>query len=269
MRRWTLVAIALAGAFSLAQLDLFASRPDTPGSGWSVVGRFLSHALTPAWSYEGTPVPGASADLWPGALTAAGSTLLFAVAALGLALPVASGFGLLASRRGWEEPTRWRARTARRLTRALLATLRSLHELVWALVLLVAVGRIDAAAAVALALPAAGILGKVFAELLDEVPAHAGQALRAAGASSWQVFCFGVLPAALPDLLAYALYRFECAVRASATLGFFGFATLGLLIRQSFSSSHYGEVWAYLYVLLGVVGAVDLWSGAVRRRLVA
>ena len=67
------------------------------------------------------------------------------------------------------------------------------------------------------------------------------------------MFVFGLLPRALPDMCAYAFYRFECAVRSSAVLGFFGFPTLGYSIAQSFENLHYGEVWTYLYMLMVLV----------------
>ena len=70
-------------------------------------------------------------------------------------------------------------------------------------------------------------------------------------------------------MLSYAFYRFECALRSSAILGFFGFPTLGLYLRQSFLSTNYGEVWTFLYVLIALVLVFDAWSGALRRRLVA
>jgi phosphonate transport system permease protein len=77
------------------------------------------------------------------------------------------------------------------------------------------------------------------------------------------------VPRALPDMCAYAFYRYECAVRSSAILGFFGFPTLGYSISASFDNLHYGEVWTYLYALMALVVAVELWSGALRRRFVA
>ena len=69
-------------------------------------------------------------------------------------------------------------------------------------------------------------------------------------------------------MIAYAFYRFECALRSSAVLGFFGFPTLGLSIKHAFNSSNYGEVWTFLYVLLFLIVIFDWWSGAVRNRLV-
>ena len=124
-------------------------------------------------------------------------------------------------------------------------------------------------AVIAIAIPYAGTLAKVFSEMIDEAPREASHALRAAGAGPVQVFLFGLLPRALPDMAAYALYRLECALRSSAILGFFGWPTLGYFIKQEWEAADYGEVWTYLYVLLGLVLLVEWWSGGLRRRFVA
>ena len=109
----------------------------------------------------------------------------------------------------------------------------------------------------------------MFSELLDEAPRDASTALRTAGASPLQVVVFGVLPRAQSDMTAYAFYRFECALRSAAVLGFFGFPTLGYYIAASFENLHYGEVWTYLYVLFGLIAAADWWSGSFRRSFAA
>ena len=81
-----------------------------------------------------------------------------------------------------------------------------------------------------------------------------------------QVFFFGLLPSAMPQLTAYTFYRFECALRSSAVLGFFGFPTLGFFIAASFENLYLGEVWTYLYTLIILVTAADIWSAAMRKR---
>ena len=126
----------------------------------------------------------------------------------------------------------------------------------------------DLTAILAIALPYAGTLAKVFSEMVDEAPRESAAALAGAGATPLAAFLFGLLPRALPDLAAYAFYRFECALRSSAVLGFFGFPTLGYYLAASFENLHYGEVWTYLYTLFLLVVAADVWSGALRRRLV-
>ena len=118
-------------------------------------------------------------------------------------------------------------------------------------------------------MPYAGTLAKIFAEMMDEAPDDAAGALELTGASSVQCFVFGILPRALPDMIAYTFYRFECALRSSAVLGFFGFPTLGYYIAASFENLYYGEVWTYLYVLLALILAVDWWSGRLRQELLS
>ena len=70
-------------------------------------------------------------------------------------------------------------------------------------------------------------------------------------------------------MLAYAFYRFECALRSSAVLGFFGVATIGRDIELAFLTNRYGEVWTYIYVLMAVIVVFDVWSGHLRKRFVA
>ena len=119
----------------------------------------------------------------------------------------------------------------------------------------------------AIALPFAGVLAKIFSELIDEAPRAPAHALRGAGAPALSVFFVGLVPAALPDMLSYTFYRFECALRSAAVLGFFGYETLGAAIQGSWESGHYREVWLYLYVLVALVYVFDQWGGALRRRL--
>jgi phosphonate transport system permease protein len=67
---------------------------------------------------------------------------------------------------------------------------------------------------------------------------------------------------------AYSFYRFECAVRSSAVLGFFGYPTIGYYLRLSAENLHYREVWTYLYALIALVLIVELWSSRLRERIV-
>jgi len=145
--------------------------------------------------------------------------------------------------------------------------MRSIHEILWALALLAAFGLTTVAAVIAIAIPYAGTLAKVFSEMLDEAPDDAAEALRMAGAGSLQTFLFGLVPRALPDMGAYSFYRFECALRSAAILGFFGFETLGKYIHQSCGELYFREAWTYLYALCFLIVAVEWWSGAIRRRL--
>ena len=92
---------------------------------------------------------------------------------------------------------------------------------------------------------------------------------RSGGAPAGQRFLFGLLPQALPDMTAYTFYRFECALRSSAGLGFFGFPTLGYHLSASFENLYFREALTYLYVLFALVLLVDWWSGRIRKELAA
>jgi phosphonate transport system permease protein len=216
-------------------------------------------------------VPAGTQPLFVSGLVAARRTLVFAVAGMSLALVLGIVLGFLASSSWWAQERRgfsigplvWSG------ARLLIVGMRSVHELLWAVLFLAAFGLNSFGAVIAIAIPYGGTLAKIFSEMLEEAPRDSARALRELGAGPLQVFLFGQLPRALPDMAAYAFYRFECAVRSSAVLGFFGFPTLGYSIAQSFENLHYSEVWTYLYLLMALVVGIELWSGALRRRFVA
>jgi len=200
------------------------------------------------------------------ALRAADMTVVFAATSLSLALLGGLILGFLSSFSLMRGPV---LRPIVVPARLLSNFLRSVHELIWAVLLLAALGHGTLVAVIAIALPYLGTLAKIFAEMMDEAPADAAEALEMAGASPAQRFAFGILPRALHDMTAYTFYRFECALRSSAVLGFFGFPTLGYYLAASFENLYYGEVWTYLYVLLALILVVDWWSGRLRQELVS
>jgi phosphonate transport system permease protein len=129
--------------------------------------------------------------------------------------------------------------------------------------------RINATAAIlAISIPYTGVFAKVFSEIIDETPRDAAYAIRALGGSPAKVFLVGLLPRAMPDVTAYACYRFECGLRSSAVMGFFGIPTIGAYLKDAFDELHYHVVWTYLWALILLIVVVDLWSGQMRRRLV-
>jgi len=271
-----LVAAAIVSAIYL-QLGIGSLVPSA--AGLHTAQKFFGRALSPAVTYE-SEVPPGTAPLFGNALRAAGMTVVIAAAAMSLAVVIGLLLAFVSSNAWWmgdlAGAQSWWLRTARRSlvpatygsVRVVIALMRSTHELLWAVLFLAAFGLTRTSAVLAIAIPFGGTLAKVFSEMIDEAPRDAAIALRAGGASPLQVFFFGLFPRALPDITAYAFYRFECSLRASAVLGFFGFPTLGYYIAASFENLQYGEVWTYLYTLFALVLAVDAWSAALRRRLV-
>ena len=242
-------------------------------------GRFFGAALSPALVDENPSLP---EDARP-FLVRLGESLLrtfrYALIAISLAVPAGLLLGFLASSAWWPGGMRYgKAPAGRMMMRGMLRLLRwgcrflitlgrSIHELVWALFFLSALGDAPIAACSALALPFAGTLGKVFSELIDEQSQESRSTLMATGASPLQAFGHALLPSALPEMLTYTVYRFECALRSSAVLGFIGVETVGLGIRQSYENLYYGEVWTQLYALVIVVVGVDALGARLRDRL--
>lgn len=271
-----LVALVIVSALYL-ELGTRSLIPSMPGL--HAAQKFFVRALWPAIAHE-SEVPADTPPLLVSALRAAGMTIVVAVEAMSLALVIGLALAFVASSAWWMgDPSgaqSWWLRIVRRsivpalygVVRVVVALMRSTHELLWAVLFLAAFGLTQGSAVLAIAIPFGGTLAKVFSEIIDEAPRDSAIALRNAGASPLQIFFFGLLPRALPDMTAYAFYRFECALRASAVLGFFGFPTLGYYIAASFENLYYGEVWTYLYTLFALVLVVEAWSRGLRRRLV-
>lgn len=151
--------------------------------------------------------------------------------------------------------------------RGLLVVLRSVPELVWALVFVRVVGLGATAGVLAIALTYAGMLGKVYGEILDSGEAHATTALLRNGAGRIQAFFYGLLPQNAAELVSYTVYRWECAIRSSAVLGFVGAGGLGQQIDASMKMFNGSEVSTMLLVFVALVAATDRLSAWLRRVL--
>lgn len=134
-------------------------------------------------------------------------------------------------------------------TRFALMFFRAVPEYVWAFLLLAMLGRQAWPAVLALALHNAGILGRLGAEVVENVEPGAPRALRTLGATRAQVAAIGVLPLVLPRFLLYFFYRWETCVREATVLGLLGFTSLGYWIADARARDRYDEM--VLYILLG------------------
>ena len=182
-------------------------------------------------------------------------TLLAVVAGLALALP-ASKVQASKGRQLLRAPTR-----------ALLNMLRSIPELVWAALLLISAGLGPFAGTLALALHTTGVLGRLFAESIENAPAGPAFALRAQGAGTLQVFFYATLPQVLPQVMSYTLYRWENNIRAAAVLGVVGAGGLGQLLAFHMGLFHMAKTATILAAMLLLVALVDGLSYAWRRGL--
>ena len=155
----------------------------------------------------------------------------------------------------------------RQALRWLLIALRSMPELVWALVFVRVVGLGPTAGVLAIALTYGGMLGKVYGEILESGEPQAAQALLRNGAGRLQAFLYAVLPANAAELVSYTVYRWECAIRSSVVLGFVGAGGLGQQLDNSTKMFAGGEVATMLLVFMLLVALADRLSAGFRRSL--
>ena len=199
-------------------------------------------------------------------LKAAWQTLAIALASLTVAVALGFPLGAIASGALTPPDSRFRLFVSAPV-RFILEAMRAIHELVWAVLFVAAIGLSPLVAIVALGIPYAGILGRIYADFLRDVPEEPLVALRSAGASSMQTLLYGQLPMCLPDLVSYTFYRFECSIRSAAILSFVGIQGIGYEIQISLGDLLFSQVWTLLLVLLAIVGLVDYWSGRFRQSL--
>jgi phosphonate transport system permease protein len=216
------------------------------------MGRFLAEFFPPDLS--GPFLHKVLVGTWETLAMSALGTLLAAVGGLLLALP--------ASRLHEGDAARGRAPT-----RLLLNALRSVPELVWAALLLIAAGLGPFAGTLALALHTSGVLGRLFAEAIENAPRGPGDALRAQGVGNGRVFLYATLPQVLPQLMSYTLYRWENNIRAAAVLGVVGAEGLGQMLSFHMGLFQMNKTATILGAMLLMVACVDALSFAARRWL--
>ncbi|MDP1792433.1 MAG: phosphonate ABC transporter, permease protein PhnE [Methylibium sp.] len=158
-------------------------------------------------------------------------------------------------------------RALRGLTRTLLNALRSVPELVWASLLLIAAGLGPFPGTLALALHTTGVLGRLFAESIENAAPEPAFALRLRGVDRLRVFLYATLPQIGPQLLSYSLYRWENNIRAAAVLGVVGAGGLGQMLYYHLGLFHMRESCTVLIAMIGLVALVDALSYLARRVL--
>ena len=262
LRRATLLLVAVVALWPLLVLAEF--KPWAlfePGNLRVMVG-FLAGFLPPATSAEFLGL----------LLRATLQTLAMATAGIALAsvlagpLAFAMTQSLSISRIGPGNAL-WRGRTVRSVARALLMALRAIPDVVWALLLVHALGLGPAAGVLAIAITYGGMLGKVYAEILESSDTRPARALLEAGSGRLAALCYGLIPGASQELASYTVYRWECAVRASVVMGFVGAGGLGQLMDQSMKMLNGGETSTILLTFLLLVLGADALSAGLRRLL--
>jgi phosphonate transport system permease protein len=275
-----------------------APRPRVGASSWAVLAAFVALLV---WSYHGTGIDAGTLfggealrqiatyaaklfppDLSPPALrtAAVGAVETFAISFVGsllavaIALPLALATARTLLYRGvlFEGGHPRRARRALGVAvyvtaKAVLNVLRTIPEVVWAIVFVFMVGLGPFPGVLALGVHTGGVLGKLFGEVLEDVDPRPLEALQATGASRFRILVYGVLPQALPQFIAYALYRWEVNIRAAAIMGFVGAGGLGQRIHIAISLFLEHELLTLILAIYVIVTVVDALSAWLRARL--
>ncbi len=222
--------------------------------GLAAMGRFLAEFVPPEHGAAFLRrLAGAAAETL--AMSALG-TLLAAIGGALLCVPAARG---LAGFAVWP--------LLRLPARLLLNVLRAIPELVWASLLLVAAGLGPMSGTLALAVHTTGVLGRLFAEALENAPQGPAQALRAQGVDEPRVLLYATLPQVAPQLLSYVLYRWENNIRAATVLGVVGAGGLGQMLVLHLGLFQMGRTASVVLAMIVLVVAVDQISNAARRAL--
>jgi phosphonate transport system permease protein len=274
------------------------ARPRLPASRWLLIGGF---AVLLLWSAYGTQVdpaalldrearhqmaayakklfpPDLSAPMLRQALTGAIETFAISFVGSFLAVLIALPLSLFTTRTILYRGILYEGRRLRRWERGLrvglyavakgtLNLLRTIPEIIWAVIFVFLVGLGPFPGALALGIHTGGVLGKLFGEVLEDVDPRPLEALQGTGASRLRILLYGVLPQALPQFLAYSLYRWEVNIRAAAVLGFVGAGGLGQQIYIAISLFLENQLLTLILAVYLMVTFVDALSAFLRRRL--
>lgn len=211
----------------------------------------LSRMLPPNWRFVST--------LWRPVLETIQLAIWGTLLAVALALPLC----FLGARNLSPSPFVFH------LTRQFFNALRGINEIIFALVFVAAVGLGPFAGVLALSIHGAGMLGKFFAESIEEADRGPIEALRAVGAHPLQVIAFAVLPQALPGWIAAVLYRMEVNLRAATILGMVGAGGIGFELYSSVKLFQYEDTVVCVLVILAMVMAADYLSSRLRAKILA
>lgn len=170
-----------------------------------------------------------------------------------------------------EPKARWR-RTLRLIpylcAKSLLNLLRTIPEMVWALIFVFFVGLGPFPGVLALGVHTGGVLGKLFGEVLEDVDPQPIESLQSTGANRLQILFYAILPQVLPQFISYTLYRWEVNIRVAAVLGFVGAGGLGQRIYIAISLFFENQLLTLIIAIYILVTLVDYLSAYLRRKVI-
>jgi len=251
-KRWRLPQMALA-AVGIAFLAWCAEgvglRPKELAGALPAIGEYFYRMAPPKWEFAEV--------LWKPAV----ETLYIALWGNVIALVIGLPLGVLAA------SNVTRSAPLRNAAKAVLNLLRSISELIWAVFFVAAVGLGPFPGALALGVNFGGILGRLYAEALENIDNGPVEALAATGAGRLQIIAFAMLPQALPQFVTYNLYWFEVGVRSATVLGMVGAGGIGFELVTTIRLFEWRETGVVLLLILAMVTIIDFASTWIRSRI--
>ncbi|MDX1722956.1 MAG: phosphonate ABC transporter, permease protein PhnE [Pseudomonas sp.] len=152
--------------------------------------------------------------------------------------------------------------------RRVMDACRSINEMVFAMLFVVAVGLGPFAGVLALFIGTTGVLAKLFAEAVEAIEPGPVEGVRATGASALQEVIYGVIPQVLPLWISYSLYRFEANVRSATVVGMVGAGGIGVILWEAIRGFQFAQTCALLIVIILVVSLLDIISQRLRKQFI-
>jgi phosphonate transport system permease protein len=153
--------------------------------------------------------------------------------------------------------------------RRFLEFCRTVPEIVFALIFVVAFGLGPVPGVLAIFIHTMGALGKLFAEVVENIDMKPVEGAIASGATRWQAIRYAVVPQVLPNFASYALLRFEINVRGASVMGFVGAGGIGQDLIEAIRKFYYSDVSAILLLIIAAVMVIDLATERLRHHLIS
>lgn len=251
-KRWRvhhIFFLAAGIAFLVWAADGVNLRPAELASGIPRIAEYFALMVPPKWNF------------WEIVWYPAVETVYIAVWGNVLATLIGLPLAVMAARNLTRNPL------LRNFAKSILILFRSISELIWAVFFVAAVGLGPFPGAVALGMNFAGILGRLYAEAMENIDPGPVEALQATGASRLQVIIFAIFPQVLPQFVTYMLYWFEVGVRSATVLGMVGAGGIGFELVTTIRMFEFRETAVVLLVILGLVTIIDTASSLIRSRI--
>lgn len=243
------VVLVVAGLLVHGWTQGVALRPDSLATGVLRLGEFVEDAVPPDASRL--------APILKALLVTVEMALLGTIIGVILSLPVA----VLAAR---NTTPHW---TVYALSRAIVTVSRTIPDLVWGLIFVIAVGLGPEAGVLAIAVDVMGFCGRFFAESIEDIEPGRIEGVRAVGASRFGILMGGVIPACLPSFVTTSMFALESSARSSVVLGLVGAGGIGIELATSMTLLRYDEAATIILAILMVVVVFERVSAAIRRRV--